>query len=191
MHTKSILAITTALLVATPASAGLFGQTITATGFNLSPATATIGPGPEFRGIGYFDTYLAFDFSDTTLTLSIVAEPGVLGLGWSGFEPYTFAGFNTSILDMYVESNSGFTGSLLTNFSFAGNQIAIDFTEGSACCVSNASLVYKIITSTSPIPEPATAVLAFIGFAGLTGLRRLGRTALCPSKAIKAQDSAA
>ena len=173
MTAKPFLAVASALLLATGAQAGLLGETVSATGFNLSPSTATIGAEPEFRGIGYGDTYLAFDFADTTLTLTIVAAPGVLGMTWSAFDPYVFSGFTSPIVDMSIESNNGFAGTLLTGFYFADDRISIDFSEGSACCAPNARLVYQIVTA--PVPEPAIGLLLLAGFVSLAARSRKAR----------------
>lgn len=173
MTAKWLLALASALLLGTHAQAGLLGDTISATGFNLSPGMATIADGPEFRGIGYTDTYLAFDFADTTLTLTIVAAPGVLGMTWSAFSPYVFSGFTSPLVDMYVESNNGFAGTLLTGFSVFDDRISIDFSQGSACCAPDAKLVYRIVTA--PVPEPASGILLLAGFAGLAARLRHSR----------------
>ena len=160
-----------ALTLSVGAHAGLVGQVVTANGLNLTPASATIGDGVEFHGLSYTtENYLAFDFADDTLTLSLVIYPNA-GLQWFKFDPYVFSGFTSHITDMYVLSNEGFTGTLLSGFSVVNNQISIDFADGTACCGTEAKLVYKIVTDDATVPEPATGLLMLVGLGLLAGSR--------------------
>ena len=144
---------------AMPAHATLIGQTITATGITLTPTTATIGPGVEFIGIIGF---MNFDFGASTLTLT----PTVNGVGWGGFLNYVFSGFDDLITGLSISSNSGFSGTVVTNFSFGPHSITLDMNAGGAAD-SRSILIFDIVSSASTVPEPSSMALIGLGLLGL------------------------
>ncbi len=145
-------------------AATLIGDTITATGYDISPANVTIGDGVEFLGIS---NYLNFDFGASTLTISDT----VLG-GWSGFGNFVFSEFDETLTGVTIASNSGFYGSIVDSFSFDAHSITLDMSDSGRSWES--VLVFNIATETAPVPEPATMLLFGTGLAGLVGaqLRR-------------------
>ena len=148
----------------TGANASLIGQTITATGANIGPSTATISSAVEFRAL---NNNLNFDFGANTLTLSPASFPFSFG----NVSSYTFGGFTSLITGFSIASNDGFTGTLLSNFSFTSNSLTLDPTRGSA--TFPAALVFNIQTSSdATVPEPATTALLGLGLLGFAASRR-------------------
>ena len=145
-------------------NASLLGQTITATGFSLTPGSATIGTGIEFTGI---DGDLNFDFGANTLTISPTSGNEDL-VGWGGYGNYVFSGFD-NITGLSIASNTGFGGTTANNYSFDAHSITIDMSDGNRTD-GDSTLVFAINTGPS-VPEPATMLLFGTGLAGLAGLR--------------------
>lgn len=173
--TTTIKSIATSLLfvgaaaVSTFANATLVGDTISANGNSLGPASATIGSGVEFKGISSF---LDFDFGANTLTVS--STRGLLG--WSGFGTYTFSGFDDVITSLSLASNSGFTASgstalFTSNFGFTDHAMTFNFNSGG---VSNGAVaVFNI--NRSAVPEPETLGLFGVALLALAVSRRSKR----------------
>jgi hypothetical protein len=149
---------------ATSANASLIGETIAANGATLSPKTATIGNGVEFTGVAGF---IDFDFAANTLTLT--SSRG-LGSWVAAGLFYTFSGFTSEITGLSIASNNGFSGSLLSNFSFTSNSITLDLNNGGV--TNPANLVFNIQTaSDAQVPEPATVALVGLGLLGFAASR--------------------
>jgi hypothetical protein len=146
------------------ANATLIGDTITATGIDLSPSSATIGDGVEFVGLG---SYINFDFGASTLTISPIFT-GVLN--WGGYGNYVFSDFDETITGVTIASNTGFNGEIVDSFSFDADSITLDMTAGRSSSVPSV-LVFNIATQTAPVPEPATMLLFGTGLASLVGAR--------------------
>ena len=167
IHAPKLALVTVAflgnLLLATiPAQATLIGDTINGTGISLTPGSATIGAGVEFTGINGF---INFDFGADTLTLTSNAN-----VGWSGFGNYVFSGFDEVITNLSIGSNAGFSGDLISTFSFTSDSITLDMNLGSA--LVGAALVYNITNNAVDVPEPSTLALFGTALAGLAALRR-------------------
>ena len=131
-------------LVSNSARAQLIGQTIEATGYALSPASATIGPGVEFAGI-YGD--VGIDFGADTLTLTGY-------VGYSGFGEYTFSGFTTPITGISLDpANLGYADGL--DPTFTSNSITLDFDNGDVV----GPVIFDIQTGAAPpstVPDGGT-----------------------------------
>jgi hypothetical protein len=161
---KKMLLITTFAATfgaATGAHASLIGNTVTATGFTLGPTTAVVNSGIEFSGIV---DYIKFDFGASTLTLTSPTT----SVGWGDFGKYVFSGFTDVITGLTVASNTGFSGAMLTGFSFGTHSVTMDMGSGSA--QQNAKLVFNIATAT--VPEPTTVALLGLGLLGVAASRR-------------------
>jgi PEP-CTERM motif len=166
MTPKALLVLLVAVLALPSAQAGFSGQTVTATGTFLGPSSAVVGDGVEFR-----NGMVLFDFSDDKLTLSLDLPPGTVGGGWGALGTYLFSGFADTSLSMAIDSNVGFSGSLLTNYSFATGSVSLSFFSGNACCGSDARLVYSF--QPTAVPEPSTTALLLFGVCSLGLARRL------------------
>src|SRR5687768_8347994 len=94
------------------AHATLIGDTITATGNQLTPGSATIGVGGEFNSV-HGSAQLGYDFGASTLTVAPIGPAGVI----LGYGSYIFAGFDDTILNVSIGSNIGFSGTIVNNFT--------------------------------------------------------------------------
>jgi VPDSG-CTERM motif len=149
----------------TPAHAGLTGETIDASGPTLGPPSATIGPGVEFIGIADF---MNFDFGDNTLTLTIA---GYSDASWGDFKFYTFSGFTDTITGLSIGTNDGFSGDVLTDYTFTDHSITLHMGTGAA--LNNPSLVFDIDTAGNSVPDQSSTVaLCGIALAGIGSIRR-------------------
>lgn len=108
-----------------PASATLIGDTISATGHQLTPISATIGAGSEFTGI---NGLINFDFGASTLTLTpTIFSPSI---GWGGHGFYVFADFDDQITSLSISSNTGFTGGMANGkFTFDMHSIILVYSK--------------------------------------------------------------
>ena len=162
---NKILAIMAVGLLAGPmaANANLIGSEITVTDpFSaFSPDSATIGAGVEFN----FVNLEFFDFDANTLT--IFGGPNT-NHGWGNFGLITFSGFDSIITGLSIFSNIGYSGAVLSNFSFTANSITLDWGNSQRAGVGE--LVFSI--ETASVPEPGTLALLSLGLAGLGFARR-------------------
>lgn len=173
----SILAVAIFSIFIHPAHSALMGDTITASGNSLYPNSETIAPrivthGSEFFGIGVIRG-LEFDFDAHTLSIQ-VNDTSLTE--WNGLGDFVFAGFDDVITSVTIASNTGFSGSVVDNFSFSAHSITLDMSSGVQAPSGNPVLVFDINQSSVAIAEPATAAL--IGF-GLLGLAYTRRRAAC------------
>jgi len=164
-HVLRTLACCALVACSASANASLVGSTIAANGPSLAPATATIGTGPEFH---LYD-HIWFDFDASTLT---IYDTSTTGTAWRNFVFFSFSGFDEVISGMRLKSNSGFSGTLLSNYSFTPDSITVHMQDGES--LAGSSLVFEIDSATSQrLPEPSTAAL--IALAGLASIRRTRR----------------
>ncbi|HWA27467.1 MAG TPA: hypothetical protein VG734_17560 [Lacunisphaera sp.] len=150
------------LLVSTAARADLIGDTVNAAGYDVAPPSAVVGAGIEFNGMF---GYMNFDFGANTLTVTTTTE-----VSWTGFGIFTFSGFDELITNVSIGSNSGFTGGIVSNFSFTGSTISLDLNSGYSG-QGIRTLVFDI-NSTS-VPEQGS-IMGMLGTAlvGAAMLRR-------------------
>jgi hypothetical protein len=144
------------------------------------PWTAVVGDGVEFSYVlGCFSgaSCVDVDLSDTNIlvTMHYVNEPG-------NFTPYPFNGIRiydlngmipdfTSVSINPATNMAGFGAPRLT---FDSNNIWLNFESLIGTSTTIVSL--DVVGATDfPVPEPATALLAFLGAAALLGLRRKER----------------
>ena len=131
---------------------------------DLLPHSAVIGDGPEF--CGFWTCTKTFDFDEDTLSI----YTGGVGTGsWSTYpqpDYRVFTGFNTVITGLSIQSNDGFSGSLLSDFSFTSNSITLNKSYGSY--EASSLLVFNIET----VPIPSTVWLFTSGLIGLIGFAR-------------------
>lgn len=160
----SLLVATSLLTFVVPVQAMLIGDTITATGVELGPSSATIGAGTEFIGIS--DDVL-FDFGANTLTISNIAYNG-----WSGYGDYVFAGFDDAITSVSIASNTGWTGPIVNNFIFDAHSLTLAMDDSEVSNPGGSILVFNIIQESTAVPEPTTLALFGLGLAAFTYTRR-------------------
>lgn len=135
----------------------LSATTITGNGYDIH-SSAEIDDDVEFNGIS---KYIDFDFTENSLTLT--NRKGTTGVWWLNYGDYTFSGFE-NIIDVYIESNNKFGGSIINNFSFTENSITLDMDNAwfGLSCIPNQQLIFHIereADSTTPVPEPSTLLL--------------------------------
>jgi hypothetical protein len=150
-----------------PARASLIGDTVTATGFNLFPGSATIGAGVEFAGVS---SYISFDFAADTLTLLPVGDL----IGFESFGFYVFGAFDDTILNVSIATNTGFSGSVVQNFSYDAHSITLDMS--STQIAEGAQLVFHIQTAPAGVPDTASSAM-LLGFALGSCVHARSRTA--------------
>jgi hypothetical protein len=165
---KMLLAIgfAASLGATTGAHASLIGDSIIATGYLLSPTTATIGAGNEFS----ISNLVFFDFGASTLT--ITTPNSNQGVSWGDIGSYVFSGFDSTITNVTVASNMGFGTDLTNDFSFTAHSITLDF-DGGSTQNKNSQLVFNIATTPAAVvPEPTTVALVGLGLLGFAASRR-------------------
>lgn len=145
----------------------LLGDTISSSGFLVSPNNAVVGAGVEFTGI---NGYMKFDFDANTLTVS--SQNGLSG--WSGWSSYVFGNFDQTITSFALVSNSGFNADFISNYSFTANTITLDMNSGSVNDYQVGGTAVFAINGVAPIPEPETyaMMLAGLGLLGIAARRR-------------------
>lgn len=177
-----LLIISTAImmLAAGTANAGLIGTTVTASSTgegivcpdNATSCSATIGDGPEFEFLEFVSIGgELFDFGDSSLTVSPATEGNFF---WTlSVNPFVvFSGFEVPITGLSIISNNGYSGDILSGFSFTPDSITLLMGQ-SAREGSDAALVFGIsLGSASPVPAPAPLLLLGFGLAGLVWSRR-------------------
>lgn len=154
---RTILALALTLFSASVLSA----TTITGDGYDIH-SSVEIDDDVEFNGIS---KYIDFDFTEDSLTLT--NKKKTPGLWWLNYGDYTFSGFE-NIIDVYIESNNKFGGSVINNFSFTENSITLDMDNGwfGLSCIPDQKLVFHIereANQTTPVPEPCTLLLLGAG----------------------------
>jgi len=164
MKTKFMpaLLVSAALFVCSTCRAALIGDTLTATGGFLFPATATIGDGVEFT----FHDDVRFDFAESTLTLTTRIGPG--SGGGQGF--LVFSDFEDTITGISLASNDGWSGSVLTP-QFTAHSVTFDF-QSFSWAAQGSEIVFNIETAAAAPDQGTTVTLLGFAFMGLAAARR-------------------
>ena len=168
-NTSTVDIVATALAASvftTSVDASLIGDTITATGENLFVSgtdltSTTIDSNIEFTGI---NSFMNFDFDVNTLT--ITGTPVL----WRGFGDYVFSDFDVNIIGVSILTNTGFSGTIVDNFSFNSNSITLDMSDSTRS--QGSTLVYNIQTSLVVVPIPASIWLFGTGLFGLISMAK-------------------
>jgi hypothetical protein len=169
--TLSVLPAALFLLTTSARSSTLYGDTITcsATLFTCSSPTAVAGSGLEF-------TVTTFNFGDTldadfTSTGLILSDPAAVGTGFNN------VGFPVGFTLSFTDSTNAFTsatflgGTVPGSFALNAGDVSI---SGGTVTINTNDVLFSGgdtdtigLTTTSPVPEPTTAVLLGVPLMGL------------------------
>ena len=158
------------------AQATVIGDQITLSGNSFITGPVTIGTGIEFRSV---NDYFNFDFTDFSLTISLTSAIGNgAQFKFDDYGTLKFTGFDDKITKLTLsEVSPTFSGSLVSNYTFADHSISLDFSKVTAQN-KNSTLVFNINTASDPIapgasvPEPASAALLGLGLLAVATARR-------------------
>jgi len=160
--------VTTALVLSTPASAGLIGSTVTGTLYY--PDLNTIYAGPASTAVA--DPSIEFTFTTGTLDITdtqiIWTATGSATYGAGPFNGFDLQFSGAPIITGVTQNGS--TTLIPVGFSSNGNSVQLNLAGLTA--FSGQKTILDIETATAAVPEPGSLVLFGTGLLILVGRKR-------------------